>query len=91
MDCKEIKAVLVGAARGCYQRDVLAGEARLSGADLRGKARRWSCRYKDSRESAVRRGGAAVAAHGWQLEEARGARGLRYLVLVSPTGERVEV
>jgi len=36
-------------ARGTYQRDILLGRARVSGADLQGKAARWGARYYESR------------------------------------------
>ena len=41
--------------RGRYQRDVLLGQALLSGADLKGRAREYSGRYKASRESVLAR------------------------------------
>ena len=42
-------------ARGSYQRDLVAGNARWSGADLRGKAARYAGHYASSRHSLVRR------------------------------------
>jgi hypothetical protein len=91
MNLAGIREVLAGAARGCYQREVLTGCARLSGADLKGKARRWAAKYAASRESAVCAGAQAVSAHGWRLVEQRVAHGKRVLVLVSPSGEEAEV
>lgn len=38
-------------ARGSYQESLIAGEARWSGADLRGQARRYVGRYAASRSS----------------------------------------
>lgn len=64
-------------ARGSYQRAILTGWARLSGADLRGKARKWSGGYARSRDAIVAR----VRAAGIPITEARGAHGLRYLVI----------
>lgn len=42
-------------ARGCYQVRVVYGDARWSGADLRGKARRYAARYYASRVALLRR------------------------------------
>lgn len=42
-------------ARGCYQRDLLNGLARWSGADLQGRARKFGGRYAASRESLLER------------------------------------
>lgn len=51
-------------ARGSYQRSLLDGYARWSGADLRGAAKRWSGRYAASRSgllSRLRKAGLDVA------------------------------
>lgn len=51
-------------ARGRYQRDLLSGRAALSGADLRGTARRYGGRYAASRSAVLGRvedAGVAVA------------------------------
>lgn len=37
--------------RGCYQRDIVLGYARVSGSDLRGKARKYGGMYRRSREN----------------------------------------
>ncbi len=45
------EAVLVEAlklARGCYQRNILLGHEAVSGSTLRGRARNYSGRYKQS-------------------------------------------
>lgn len=42
-------------ARGNYQRSILKGNARLSGSDLKGKASRYSGRYRTSRENLLTR------------------------------------
>lgn len=39
----------IDCARGPYQRELLRGRARWSGADLRGKAAKYSSHYKRSR------------------------------------------
>jgi histidinol-phosphate/aromatic aminotransferase/cobyric acid decarboxylase-like protein len=41
--------------RGVYQRDVVLGAQAWSGADLRGRAREYSGRYKRSREALLKR------------------------------------
>lgn len=41
--------------RGWYQRQVVLGNARLSGSDLKGKARRFSGRYAASRANLLAR------------------------------------
>lgn len=38
---------------GSYQRAILSGNQRLSGADLSGKAKKWSLSYRRSRASVV--------------------------------------
>jgi hypothetical protein len=42
-------------ARGRYQRDLITGRARLSGADLKGLAKKWGARYAASRSAVLRR------------------------------------
>lgn len=42
-------------ARGCYQMSLLTGQARWSGSDLKGAARKWSGRYHASRLSLLAR------------------------------------
>ena len=58
-------------ARGDYQRSLLLGEATMSGAGLRGAARGYAARYKESRKNLLGRMTAAgvpwcvrVVAHG---------------------------
>jgi hypothetical protein len=60
-------------ARGCYQRAILDGTEALSGATLRGRAKRYSARYAASRE--------ALLARCTDVGEARGAHGRRVLVI----------
>lgn len=45
--------------RGSYQRDLALGRARLSGADLHGRARSWGRFYKRSRDRFLARCDAA--------------------------------
>lgn len=35
--------------RGCYQRDIVNGYARISGSDLKGKAKKYGIHYENSR------------------------------------------
>ena len=42
-------------AKGSYQYGLLAGSFRWSGADLAGKARKWSAKYGKSRQTLVAR------------------------------------
>ena len=42
-------------ARGSYQQSILRGWSRMSGADLRGKARDYSARYAESRRNLLAR------------------------------------
>ena len=46
-------------ARGCYQRDLAAGRANLSGSDLKGKAKLWGAAYARSRRAFMARAEAA--------------------------------
>ena len=46
---------IMAAAVGDYQRDLLTGRARWSGADLKGKARQYGARYRVSRANLVDR------------------------------------
>lgn len=39
----------IACCRGWYQRAIVAGSARMSGADLTGKASNWGGRYRESR------------------------------------------
>lgn len=63
--------------RGCYQRGILNGTYRLSGADLKGKARYYSAGYRRSRENLVSR----LRAHGIMVSESIGDHGKRILVI----------
>ena len=46
---------LEACARGSYQRGLLSGSQRWSGADLRGNAARYGARYHRSRQALLRR------------------------------------
>jgi len=63
--------------RGDYQRDVARGAAYLSGAGLRGAARRYSARYADSRHALLGRMDAACLAYA-EVPSATGRRSLVY-------------
>lgn len=51
----EVQEAVYGAAKGCYQEDLLRGNENWSGNSLRGKARRWGSRYHKSRENLINR------------------------------------
>ena len=67
-------------ARGCYQRALLAGRARWSGADLKGRASKWGAHYAGSRKSLR---GRISAIPGIAVRERRGPHGLRVIVIAS--------
>jgi len=50
-----MKDLLKQAARGKYQRMLIEGRARWSGADLTGKALDYACKYETSRNNLVKR------------------------------------
>lgn len=64
-------------ARGVYQSNILAGREALSGATLRGKAKRYADRYQQSASNLLARCRAA----GLCIYETRGAHGKRVLVI----------
>lgn len=73
-------------AQGPYQRALLLGEARWSGADLRGYAARWSVRYKLSRASLLAR----LRERGLTVIEIAGHAGRRIVAIgSSPFGVSV--
>lgn len=70
---KAVRDAALALARGCYQRDLVWGWARWSGADLKGKAKKWGAKYARSRANLVGR----LLANGFQVEEIKRAHGLR--------------
>lgn len=64
-------------ARGSYQADILLGREALSGATLRGKAAKYSSKYKQSAQSIMRRCQLA----GLPVREQIGAHGKRLVVI----------
>jgi hypothetical protein len=85
----EIRSAVFAQARGSYQRGLLSGDQRWSGADLRGRASKWSTRYACSRGSLEARIRGALFPLGWSADTriSREHRGMRRLVLTSPSGE----
>lgn len=73
----EWQAFALNLARGHYQRNILLGRQRLSGADLEGKALRFSGIYKRSREALLAR----LTRAGIPWSETRGAHGKRILTI----------
>lgn len=51
----EVLRAALALARGCYQRNLLMGREALSGATLRGRAKQYSGRYRDSADNLLRR------------------------------------
>jgi hypothetical protein len=68
-------------ARGSYQRDLLEGDARWSGADLAGKARSYGARYHESRENLKKR----LLASGLVYLEATIGRHRKRILLIGET------
>lgn len=66
----------VSLARGVYQERIARGEARWSGADLKGKAASWGTQYRRSRESWLLR----VRKAGIPVQIDWSPRGLLFLV-----------
>lgn len=64
-------------ARGCYQRNILRGVEALSGATLRGKAKSYAARYRESASNLLDR----LTSAGIAWTETRGAHGKRVLVI----------
>ena len=62
---------------GDYQRAIVLGYARLSGSDLKGKARQYSSKYANSRRAILAR----MTAAGIPWMETKGERGTRILVI----------
>jgi hypothetical protein len=73
----DVLGIALGCARGCYQRAVILGEESLSGSTLRGKAAQYGAHYARSRRNLIAR----LRKAGLQVDETRGARGRRILVI----------
>lgn len=89
-----VTTAMLAAARGTYQRDLLAGRETWSGSSLRGKARRYGAKYAQSRWSLVERIKASLVGSGWTVRSKLvlvDSRWRRCLVAVSPAGEQVVV
>lgn len=76
---RDSQIIAAQVARGVYQRSLVSGTARWSGADLRGRAGRYSARYRDSRGSLV----AALRAAGLSLVWAEDKAGRQILVVAA--------
>lgn len=64
-------------SRGCYQSAILLGREALSGATLRGKAKRYGDRYKASAKNIIRR----CQANGLKVREEIGSHNKRIVVI----------
>ena len=80
VDCPDTLQIALHCARGDYQRSLILGRARWSGADLRGKASQYGAQYKRSRTTLRSR----LRAAGLLVREVRGEHNLRVVHLVDP-------
>jgi len=64
---------------GAYQTEVILGNRRLSGADLKGEAQRWSVRYAAARNSALDKVWSALRGTGVDLVVATARHGRKVL------------
>jgi hypothetical protein len=77
INSQEILTQALQLARGCYQRAILTGSEALSGATLRGAAKKYGDRYATSARSILRRCQAA----GLAVREERGPYNKRMVVV----------
>lgn len=70
-------------AKGCYQQNLLDGRENLSGSSLRGKAREYGARYRESRQNLLER----MSVHGVAWSEQIGQHNARILVIGQSKGE----
>ena len=63
--------------KGCYQRDLIMGYESLSGATLKGKAKNFGGKYRDSRKSILSR----MTLAGIPWHETKGKHNKRILVI----------
>jgi len=77
MTTKKAIAKALALCGGDYQRAIVLGQARLSGADLKGKARKFGARYAASRKAILSR----MTDAGIPWAETRGEHGKRILVI----------
>jgi hypothetical protein len=75
-DQKQLEAA-IKLARGCYQINILNGVEAISTATLRGKARKFSDRYKISSKNLLER----CKKNGISIQEVRGENNKRILVI----------
>lgn len=89
----ELIEAVQGCAKGSYQEGLLTPYTKWSGADLKGKARRWGAGYRDSRWSLLCRVDAAVRTYGYRAYNDLcmiNHRWQRRLVLVTPEGVAID-
>lgn len=75
--CEDAYRAALALCRGHYQEAVIRGSEALSGATLRGRARAYGARYRESRENLLSR----MSAAGIPWREERGKHGKRILVI----------
>ena len=76
-DNDQTEAEALTYARGCFQRNLLWGNERLSLSTLKGKARSYGRLYARSRDNLLAR----LKAAGFKVGERRGPKGLRILTI----------
>lgn len=74
----------IACARGEYQRGLIRGFYRISGGDLKGKAKQYGARYAQSAANLCRR----MRDRGIPVWEAYGRRGQRILVIADREQDR---
>lgn len=79
------RAVALSLCRGSYQEQIVTGRARLSGADLRGKAGRYGAKYARSRATIIGR----MRAAGIPVSERKAAHGRRVLTICGVDADQI--
>jgi hypothetical protein len=83
----DARAVALSLCRGWYQEAIVTGRARLSGADLKGKAGRFGGKYARSRARILGR----LRAAGIPVSERKAAHGRRVLTICGVDADRIAV
>lgn len=79
------RAVALSLCKGWYQEAIVKGSARLSGADLKGKAGRFGGKYATSRARIIGR----MRAAGIPVSERKAAHGRRVLTICGVDADRI--
>lgn len=78
----DAREAIEATARGTYQRALLAGDARWSGADIKGRARQWGARYAIARDGLLARVRTVAAKHGYDAQLSGGTAKTGPLALI---------